>query len=177
MNTKINLLIKKDEEALRREKRVKVLNILAAISLLLVGVSSVIVFLMIQLVDLKPIKTQQEDVLRKINLLSQKQAKLYILNNRVDKIEEILKDRKDLSHASGVLFSKIPSRVSVESLEINAKSLSLTVSSPSLSSIGELIDNLAGMVKEKEIINSLTINSLVFDVGSNSYNLIVKGDI
>ena len=174
MNTNINLLIQTNEESLRRQKRVKRLNFITATLLVGVSAMSLIIFLLIQIISPSAILREQNNIIKKISQFQNKQAKLFILNNRVGNIEKILAKRKDLARITNVMLAKTPSRLFIEDLEVDDKTIIITAYSASLSAIGELINNLTDMVHKKEIINSLTLNTLVFDEGKNSYQVSVK---
>ena len=174
MNTNINLLIQTNEESLRRQKRVKRLNFIAAALLVGVSAMSLIIFLLIQIISPSAILREQNNIIKKISQFQNKQAKLFILNDRVENIEKILAKRKDLARITNVMLAKTPSRLFIEDLEVDDKTIIITAYSASLSAIGELINNLTDMVHKKEIINSLTLNTLVFDEGKNSYQVSVK---
>ena len=171
MNTDINLLLRTDEEALRRQKRTKTLNLIAIIFLSGVAATSLFIFLLIQIINPSSIKKEQNDVIEKISQFQNKQAKLFILNNRIDNIEKILQNRRDLAKVTSFLLAKIPGRLFIEDLEIDDKTVVITAYSTSLSAIGELINNLTETVRKKEIISSLTLSTLVFDEGKNSYQV------
>ena len=174
MNTNINLLLRTDEETLRRRKRVKALNFVALMFLAAIGGISLIIFLLIQIINPSAILREQNNIIKKISQFQNKQTKLFILNDRVENIEKILAKRKDLARITNVMLAKTPSRLFIEDLEVDDKTVIMTAYSTSLSAIGELINNLTDMVHKKEIINSLTLNTLVFDEGKNSYQVSVK---
>ena len=115
--------------------------------------------------------------MKKISELQGRRVKLLVLGNRVDGISEILEKRKDLSKITSSILAKTPAGLSIEALEIGDKVVILTAQSPSLFSIGELINNLSDMVRKKEIISSLTLNSLVFDESRNSYQVSLKSGL
>lgn len=177
MSANINLLLHTDGETLRRQKRVKILNFVAVMLLIGVGATSLIIFLLIQVVNPSGVKKEQEDILKKISQFQSKQVKLFILNNRVENIEKIMAKRKDLSKATNILLAKTPTGILIEDLEIDGKTVVMTASSTSLWAIGELISNLTDMVKKREIIISLTLNSLVFDENKNIYEVSVKSEL
>lgn len=177
MSTNINLLLRSDEKSLKRKKRIKILNFIAFILLIGVGVTSLIIFLLIQTTNVPSIKKEQDDIVGKISQAENKRNKLFVVNNRINNIQEILGKRKDLSKTINTMLEKIPNRLSIEGLEISDKVISLTARSTSLFTIGEFINNLTDMVRKKEIISSLTLNSLVFDESKNSYQVSIKSGL
>lgn len=177
MSTNINLLLRIDEASLKRKKRIKILNFIAFMLLIGVGVISLIIFLLIQITNVPSIKQEQDDIIRKISQSQDKRAKLFIVNSRINSVQEILGKRKDLSKTINTMLEKIPNRLSVEGLEIDDKVISLRAESASLFVIGEFIDNLTDMVRKKEIISSLTLDSLVFDEKKNSYQVSIRSEL
>lgn len=177
MNTNINLLLRTDEESLKLKKRIKILNFAAAASLIGVGLISLVIFITIQLINTGSIKKQQDNVLGQLSQFQSRQAKLFVLNDRVENIGKILKIRKDLSSAMNGLLAAVPGNLSVDDFEIDDKSLVITGQSRSLAIIGEFINNLTDMVRKKEIIKSLTLNSLTLDESKNTYQISVKSEL
>lgn len=177
MNTNINLLIHSNEESKRGQKRVKRLNFIAVMILIGVGCLSLIIFLLVQITNTSAILREQNDVIEKISQFQDVEAKLFVLNNRIDNVEKVLGKRIDLSKVISGLLAKTPGRLSIEDLEIDDKTVSLTGQSTSLLAIGELINNLTDMVHKKEIISSLVLNTLVFDESKNSYQVSIKSEL
>lgn len=177
MNTDINLLLRKDDESLRRLRKAKILKLIAIILAIVIGALSFFVFILIQVINPPSIKKEQDETLRKMSQFQKKQAKLFILNDRIDNVAEILKKRKDLPKAVNTLLAKTPNLISIENLEIDDKFVVMVAYSTSLSAIGEFINNLTDMVRKKEIISSLTLNTLVFDEGKNNYSFSIKAEL
>ena len=116
MNTNINLLLRTDEETLKRQKRVKTLNFIAIMFLVGVGAISLFLFLLIQITNSPGIKKEQNDIIEKISQFQNVGAKLFILNNRIDNIEKVLEKRIDLSKVTSGLLAKIPGQLSIDDL-------------------------------------------------------------
>jgi len=177
MSANINLLLRTDEESSKRKKRIKILNFAAVASLMGVGLISLSLFILIQVINPKSFRKEQEDVLMKISQFQSRQVKLIVLNNRIENIDKILKIKKDLSKTMSSLLTKIPSKLSIDDFEVDDKSVTITGQSKSLFAIGEFINNLTDMVRNKEIIKSLTLNSLILDEGRNTYQISIKSDL
>lgn len=177
MNTNINLLIPTDEDSLKRKRRIKIFKFVAAASLMGVGLISLGIFIMISAVNLGSIKKEQEDIMAKISQFQSRQAKLFVLNNRIENIEKILKIRKDLSKTMNDLLGKIPNQLSVDDFEVDDKLVIITGQSKSLRAIGEFISNLTDMVRKKEVIKSLMLSSLTLDESKNAYRISIKSEL
>lgn len=176
MNTDINLLLPKDDETIRKLKKVKILKFAAVMSLMGIGLISLIIFLLIQIINPSSMQKEQDQILRKISQFQERKAKLFIVNDRINSIAEILGKRKNLSKTADILLAKTPNKLLIENLEIDDTIISLTGKSTSLSAIGEFINNLTDMVRKKEI-SSLTLNSLSFDEGNNVYLVSIKSEL
>ena len=177
MNANINLLLRKDEETLKRQRKIKKLNLLAMSFLIGTGTLSFFIFLLIQIINPSLVKKEQDETLRKISAYQARQAKLLILENRVNNISEILNKRKDLSKVIQTILIKTPDRTFIKSLEVDGKSVIMTAQSPSLTSIGDFINNFTDMVRKKDLIDSLTINALVFDESRDSYEISLTANL
>ncbi|MBF8249677.1 MAG: hypothetical protein HW400_278 [Candidatus Levybacteria bacterium] len=177
MNTNINLLLRTDKESLKQKNRIRILNSVAVITLIIVVSISLGIFMLVQAANPESIKKEQADVIGKISQFQTRQAKLFIINNRVENIDEILKTRKDLTKTMSSLLAKIPRDLSVDNFEIDGSTVLITGQSNSLVAIGEFINNLTDMARKKEIIKSLTLNSLSLNVSGNSYQISVKSKL
>ena len=176
MNTDINLLLRTDEESSEEKKRIKLLNLIAIASLMAVGLISLGIFVLTQIINSPSVKKDQENTLTLMSQFQNRQTKLFVLNNRVENISRILKIRKDLSKVANSLLAKIPNNLSIDDFEVSDKTVIISGQSKSLFTIGELINNLTDMVRKKEIIKSLILNSLTLDLGRNTYQISVRSD-
>lgn len=177
MNANINLLLRTDEESLRRKKRIKIFNLAAGISLMSVGLISLFMFISIKAADSSSVRSEQESVLKKLSQFQDRQAKLFILNDRTENIDKILKIRKDISETMNSLLTKAPGSLSIDNFQADEKSIIITGQSRSLLAIGEFINSLTEMVRKKEIIKSLTLNSLILDEDKNAYRVSISSEL
>lgn len=178
MSADINFLLHKDEESLRRKRKIKIFNLIAALFLIGVGSISLVIFLLIQAINVPSIKREQDDILRKISQFKGRQAKLLVAADRVNNIQELLDKRKKLPKAMNAILAKTSaSNLQITDFELDSKAITLTSQSSSLFYIGTLINNLTDMVRKKEIINSLTLQSLVYDESKNSYSISLRSEL
>ncbi len=177
MSTNINLLLHTDEESLRKNKIIKSLNFAAITSLVGVGLVSIVIFILIQVINPSSVRREQENVSRNISQFQGRQAKLFVFSNRVENIDKILKIRKNLPSTINGLFAKIPGQLAVDDLEIDDKSVVITAHSRSLAVIGEFVSNFTDLVRNKEIIKSLTLNSLTLDENLSGYQISIQSTL
>ncbi|MBI2028731.1 MAG: hypothetical protein HYT07_03940 [Candidatus Levybacteria bacterium] len=177
MNTNINLVLPQDKDFLEQQKKIRIANIIAISSPIMIGIVSLIVFLFTQSINPTGIKRQQEDTMSQISELQDRSIKLSIINNRLDNISGLLKNRGDLSESINSLLSIMPIEIAIQNLEIDNKRLTLTVSSTSLRAIDELINNLIAMAEKREVISSISLGTLTFDDSGNSYSVSLTSDL
>ena len=175
MSTDINFLSGSDAELQMRKKRVRFLNMIAVGSLVVVGLISLSIFLATQAVNLDSIKKDQASTIKKINQLGNRQYNLFVANNRIEKIDNILKVRKNLSKTMGSLMAKVPDQMTLDSFSVGDKEVMISGKSKSLAAIGVFINNLTDMARKKEIIKSLTLGSL--SLVENGYQLSIKSEL
>lgn len=167
----INLLVGKDANYLRQKKLLSLARIIAFTTLGIVAVLSVIVFFLNSQFSLASVKSQEDAVLQNLSSFSKKQAKLFIVNNRITNIATILNRRADYYKILSLILNRVPAEVSINRIEIDKKKISLTVSSNSLSPINILINNFVDMVRKKETITSLVLNSLTLNAKTGRYSI------
>ena len=177
MNTNVNLVLPKDKKSLEQQKRLIIVRIAAIVSPMVVGIISLIIFLVTQAVNPVSLKKQQEETINKITKLQDTKIKLFIVNDRLDKINELLEKRRNFSDDINILLSKTPNEVFFENLEFDNLALLLTVYSASLRGIDEFINNLIDMAEKKEVILSLVIDTLTFDKDKNNYSVSLKSKL
>jgi hypothetical protein len=177
MNANINLLLRTDEESIKRKRSIKIFNFTAIASLILVGLISLGIFILIRIVNPDSLREEREDLLSRMSQFQSRQYNLFILNDRIENINQIMGKRGNISNTMNEILIKVPSQLSIESFEIDDKSIVITGQSKSLFTIGELINNLTDMVRRKEIIKSLTLNSLTLDRSIGVFRISIKSEL
>lgn len=179
MSTDINLLTHVDETASKQAGRKRLVGFLAAVILIAVGAITVGIFMMIQALNVNGIKKEQANVIEKLDELADQQVDLFIANKRVENIEKILKTRKNLSVAVDALINRMPDDFLLTEMKVDVESVTISGRSDSLAIIGEAIGNMTEMAKNKEIIKSLTLKSLVLEENRNEkyYSVSLKSDM
>lgn len=177
MNTTINLVVPKGKEFFEQQRKTKIVNVAAISFPILVGIISLILFLATQAINPVSIIKQQDEIVSKIAKLQDRKIKLFIVNERLSNIDGLLKGRRNFADNISTFLSRMPAEVLLDNLEIDNKQILVTVSSDSLLSIDEFINNLILMVEKKEVIHSLFLDSLTFEAGKNSYLLSLKSEL
>jgi Tfp pilus assembly protein PilN len=177
MSTEINLLPHENEEVTKQRKSAKILNFIAVGLLVVVCLISLGIFISIQALNPESIRKQQEDVLKKLAQYQDRQVKLLIVNNRIENINNILKTRRNFSKMTSSLLAAVPGGLTIDSFEIDSKMVAISGQSQSLSIIGDFLNNLTEMVRNKVIIKSLTLASLNLDDDKKVYVVSVSAEL
>lgn len=177
MSVDINLLVRTDEKTLEEKKRVKILNLIALISLVIVGLASLGIFLLVQLTNFESIREEQEEVLEKMSSFEKIQSGLIIAGDRIENIQRIFNLRKKFSKMMTEILSNIPSDVALDTVDIGSTSVVITGRSKSLLSMGQFIDNFTELARKKDVIKSLTLNSLSLNQDRNMYEISIQSDL
>ena len=182
MNSDINLLANRDKEQFQEGSRVRKARFAAFFALLFVAFSSIASFLLIR--SYAKVADEENSLLQKTSLLHDKEVKLLIVNDRLKYISEILQRRiayaqatKTLAQTTKTLLDKIPTEIATEDFRISKESVAISLSSSSLISLNTVIKNFTDMAKHKEILKSLTMESLILATQTGKYLLTLKGGI
>lgn len=176
MKSEINLLSPAQIDRTKSSGVLRVLRI-AAISCLfaLLGISVILFFLSRELSPVA-IKNKENEVLRSLSLLHKREAKLAVINDRIKGIPGLIEGRPGFDLLINSILQKIPEGVSINSMAFDKDKVILTVSSSSLLSINNLMNNLIEMASNRKIIKDVTVDSLTADVKGGRYSLSIKGD-
>ncbi len=177
MSSDINLLSNINPDLLKRKKGLRIVRMVSALSLAFVAIASIIIFILNSTAPLFSIKKEQDLTLQKISLLKDRQAKIAIINNRILGITEIIKKRSSYYKVINTILERIPNEISIQSLRVDKKTLALTLTSNSLQPIQDFINNLISMAKKKELINTITLDSLTLSEKNSSYFVSIKANL
>ncbi len=155
---------------------VRLLRILAIISIFIVGISSLGLFLIIQSILPPGIRKQETAIQGKISSLHTKEAKIIIVSRKIKDIENIISKRPKYDQLITDITNIIPENVSINNVDINDKKVRLMVTSGSLLSLNKLLDNLFDMVENGKVIGNLTIGGISVNGSSGIYTMSVSGD-
>ncbi len=176
MKTDINLASGILVKSASKSKTLRILRILAICSIIFIAATSIILFLLINQISPDNVKKQEGKILFSIKFLHDKEAKIAIVNSKISDISKILNSRINYESEMNSFFENIPDGVSVNSLEIDKAKVTITVASNSLYAIDKMLNNFFNMIAKKQIIKSMTIQSISSDPTSGNYNLSIKAD-
>lgn len=169
MNEDINLVPGKRKIALEQKKLVARLRLFSIILLALTVFSSVLLFFLKLQSTLPSLQREKNMLLTNLTLLSQKSAKLLLMKNRLNEVAIIEKKRQRLDELIGSVLEGVPVGVSLGSLNIDKKTVLITASSSSLSSVNIFLDRLVDKVVKGKIFSKITLDGLSVDSKANRY--------
>lgn len=177
MNSNINLLQQKDDQLIKKQKRLKILKLTAGIFLAVVAFFSIIIFILNTQFSVSSIKKEQNSVINSISSLKEKAAKIILVNDRIKGTSEILSKRRNYSNIIQTVLKSVPSEAKTASLDINKDTLNMTVSSNSLLSINTYLEDMIKLSQEGKLIKSLAIKGITVNLKTGEYNLSISTTI
>ena len=176
MNNNINLILSKEGQSLKKKKKIKLLNTIALGLLLVVAVSSVVLFLLNTLNPLSSIKKDQLATINNITFLNERSGKLVIVNDRLKNISEINNKRKKFSSTLDYLIGQL-GNLKINFLELDNKSISFSVSSKPLLEENQFLQKLIEKSSKKEMMKDLIIDSLTVNEKTGLYILSLRATV
>ena len=174
MKADINLASGALVDSVRKRKALRILKIAAISSVVFIAVISISLFLLISQISPDKVKKQENKILSGIKVLRNRQAKISTITSRISDISKILNSRTSYDLEMETFLEKVPNDVSVNSFEIGKDKIGISVSSGSLPSIDEMLNNFIEMINNKQIIRSMAIQNFFSDQKSSTYSLSIK---
>jgi hypothetical protein len=174
MNKDINLLgnVKKPNEVLRT--RIRYLRYLAVSLLFLVSTASVVLFILIAFSPLPALQKTEQEALTELSQYHPKIAKYLFLNERLTKLQEMMKERRTFSGALLLAEQELPQGASITGAGMEDKTVRITIASKSLLPMDTFINSLIIRTEEKKLISTLRINELGVDEVTGNFELTVE---
>jgi Tfp pilus assembly protein PilN len=176
MKVNINLVSTTVEESVKEQRSLRILRYLAISAVALIGLSSVISFIITQQVSPSGVIKQQVQVLSEIAALREKEAKILLVNSRVSDINSIIEKREKYDQVLSTIFDSIPAGLSVDTIQVSSNSIGFSAGSSSLLIIEDLINSFSTLVAEKRLIKKLTIGNITADSNSGAYNISISAE-
>lgn len=177
MNETINLVENRSEQLEKEQKALKITRIIAVSMLITIALISILAFIISSQIPLLALKQAEESTIAEITALHNKLATYYLLKDRISNINLLLLKRKDYTKATGTIFSKLPSDVTITGLSIEEDAVTLNFSSNSLLSLNRLINDLIDLSNQKKLITNIKLQSLNVNAQSRSYSLTLIGNV
>lgn len=173
----INLLPQKSRRFISEERLLLGFKITAITLVILVASLSILFFLLSRDPSVSTVKNDESRTIAQLTLLQSKTAKYLIIVDRINKIKVLTKKRLSLDTSIATLLDTIPNGASVTSFSLDTGQLSMGISTRDLTAIGLFIDNLTGLISQKKILKTLTVQGLVSDEKNATFLLTVTGDL
>lgn len=177
MAKEINLLPQRKLDLLQQERTVVIARGIAVIIMVLVVTSALAVFLLNRNTSLDSLKVQENSLRANFSLLHDKLAKNFLLVDRIGKIQTITRKKSSFIGNITTIQQVIPDDVDIEAFTVNKTTVSLTVSSSSLVSLGKFMDGINKLVTNKSFFKKVTIDNTVADEKVGKFVVSVKGEL
>lgn len=158
MSIDINLISKRTFED-SRENRVTKLKNYSFVLLFFVGFLSLVVFLINYRFSVNYVRSQQENLIKKLSIYDNTAAKIVFLNLRLADISTITTQRNKFNKTSSSIFEGNLASINLRDYTIDESGISMEISSSSLNTLNDFLNHLLKLTKTKEF-SSVSLESL-----------------
>ncbi len=169
----INLFAKQDTTLFKKQSTIRIFRIFSLVLLFTVAFFSVIIFVLKLNSPLAALQKEEAASVSQISQYSDTIVESHVIKDKLSAFLSISSNRPDFNKAIELLTSDLFSNVTVNTVSISKDGFSLTGSSPSLTSMNNLLDALTSL-SNKKTIQSVTLNSLDAVDKGYSISLVVK---
>lgn len=145
--------------------------------MLLVAIVALLVFVVNLTLPINSIKNEEATTLSSISAMHKKLTQYYLVEDRINHLSNIINKREKLSDVTHALLAVIPNDLSIDSIQIDAKNVSLIVSGASLTSMNNFINSIVVLNNKKTIITNVIIQELSLNVKDNTYSVSIQAGI
>ncbi len=139
--------------------------------LFVVTVSSVMVFLLKLQLPISRLQQEEKKLQSDLALLHNRRVKYFVLNDRLQNISTVMAKRSNLEKLLNLITQEIPSKSVIESLKVDAKQVSLNITSSSLTPLNTYLDNLLAKNSQQKTFKKVSLDTLIFDNKRKVYTL------
>lgn len=157
--TDINLLTRQSEDFLKKQSTLNLLRRLSFASLIIVAVSSLVVFFLKINVPLSQYRNEEASLLTQVSKYQDLIVQLYIIKNKLAIVSDIIDSRTDFTKQTSIIGSGPVNLPGLGQATINKDGLSFNVTTSSLGTVNSLLNSLIDL-SEKKVIKSVTLESL-----------------
>lgn len=170
----INLLPKKNREHVLYEKYLKIYSIFSIVFFILICFFSVSTLFLNKNSSIDSLENEKSVLLKNISANSEKISKYLFVNTRLKDINDVIVKRRYMDQTLDLIIKEIPDGISVNSVKVDKKTLTLTASSTSLQTLNIFIDSLVGIVSENKVFNQIILDGLSLDNKRGYYTLSIN---
>lgn len=160
-----------------KEKKLQKIRIISTGFILVIGLLSVLVFILNISSPLGKIKQQEDSILSQITAQQDRAAKLAIINERITTVSKIYKQRPDYNYILNLILTKKTDNTKLVGMDLGESSVTVSLSSSSLLTLNNFLNSIIDSSKKSEKINSVFLDSLSVSQTSSSYTMAVKINI
>ena len=92
-------------------------------------------------------------------------------------MSNVIAKRNKVPDIADALLAATPDDLSISSIQIDAKQISLIMSGGSLISMNKFIDNVTMLGQQKKIIKNIVVQQLSLDVKNSKYSISIQADV
>ncbi len=176
MNSDINLISNKNTALEKELRRLRIVRVLAVISLFVVALIAIMIFILNVTLPFDSVRKDEQMTKAGLSLLQNKLYTYASINDRVNNISNIISQRDNYIPQINQVLSKVPADLSVGELSVVTGKMDMSVSGLSLVSINKFIDDIVALGNQGKVIKNIVIQGLSVDP-SGSYTLHLEADI
>jgi hypothetical protein len=177
MSNDINLFAGRRQSLEALRSQVRIVRITAVASLVSVGVAMAIMYALLRLSPMDALIAQEQVLIDNLGLLREKGGKVLLLADRMRGIDTILNSQGDIGETIGLFVRSLPSGVRVDTLALNKKTFTVSLSSPSLGPLQQVIDNKDAMIRDTKRFKKTTISSVIYDPIQQRYIVGIESEV
>jgi len=177
MSDSINLISPKNEQLGNEQKRLRIVRMSALAIMFLVAAIAVLIFVINLTLPISSIKRNEEITLANIAALHKKLVQYYFVGDRVNHLTNVIARRNKVPDIVDALLAVVPADLSINSMQVDVKKISLIMSGGSLISMNRFIDDVTMLGQQKNIIKNISVQQLSLDVKNSKYSISIQADI
>lgn len=178
MKNEINLLNTKTKSPLSAlASKIDILRTIAVFLLFLVAFLSVTFFFLVLVSPLPALRREENAKRLALRSLYGKITDLYIINDRVDTISEVLGKRTDFGGIIHEISSDLPSGVAIDSMNSVNKKILFNVSSTSLQNLQIYLDRFVESNQTSKKFKSITQSDLSVSAKNNKVQVQISVEL
>lgn len=171
MSTEINLLKNRVRAKSSFLTQVLALRAFSLTFLFVVSFSSIILFILVALSPLPDLQEQEKEEIKKLSLFQSRMAKVLFTKERVGHIHTLLQTRPVYAETLQSLEEQLPNEASVDTLHLDKKTVTVSVSSSSLGTLDQFAKDIMKLQTEKKRFSKITLSSLYLNPDNGRYVL------
>lgn len=176
-NNDINLYYYKRSQSADNQKIVKWFQITAVGCLAIVLVSSIAIAFLKTTSKETSLRDEEQQLLLELKKQDKKTGSLFLISERLKGIINIVNSRFDFNTVLSYILSEIPSEVAIDSLSIDDKKLIVSLSSPSLFSIEQSLNQLTKLINTSKRFRKIDMDEFNVDYHYGSYTVLLTAEI